>query len=196
MGNKAFDFALRAWFIMMEEQDMILLVVDVQKGITNDRLYAYESFIGNITRLIDTARSNNVEVIYVQHDDGPGSGFSIGDEAFGIADRVAPNKNEKVYIKTINSCFGNQDFAQYLKETGEKELMIIGLQTNFCIDATVKSAFERGYKVIIPEGTNSTFDNDYMDAETTYKYYNEMMWPKRFAECVSMEDAIKLLQKI
>lgn len=41
-----------------------------------------------------------------------------------------------------------------------------GLQTNFCIDATVKSAFERGYNVIVPKGTNSTFDNDYMNAET------------------------------
>ena len=178
------------------EQDMILLVVDVQKGITNDRLYAYESFINNITELIDTARSNNTEVIYIQHDDGPGSGFSIGDEAFEIAEQVAPKKDEKVFVKTINSCFGNHDFAEYLKDTGEKELMIIGLQTNFCIDATVKSAFERGYKIIIPEGTNSTFDNNYMDAETTYKYYNEMMWPKRFAECVSMEEAIKLLQKM
>lgn len=178
------------------EHDMILLVVDVQKGITNDRLYAYESFINNITELINTARSNNVEVIYIQHDDGPGSGFSIGDEAFEIADQVAPNKDEKVFVKTINSCFGNHDFAEYLKDTGEKELMIIGLQTNFCIDATVKSAFERGYRVIIPAESNSTFDNNYMDAETTYKYYNEMMWPKRFAECVSMEDAIKLLQKM
>ena len=178
------------------EHDMILLVVDVQKGITNDRLYAYESFINNITELINTARSNYVEVIYIQHDDGPGSGFSIGDEAFEIADQVAPNKDEKVFVKTINSCFGNHDFAEYLKDTGEKELMIIGLQTNFCIDATVKSAFERGYRVIIPAESNSTFDNNYMDAETTYKYYNEMMWPKRFAECVSMEDAIKLLQKM
>ena len=73
--------------------------------------------------------------------------------------------------------------------------MIVGLQTNFCIDASIKSAFERGYKVIIPEGTNSTFDNDYMDKETTYRYYNEMMWPKRFADCVSMEKAIALLNE-
>ena len=36
---------------------------------------------------------------------------------------------------------------------------------------------ERGYKVIIPQGANSTFDNDYMTGEVTYKYYNEMMWP-------------------
>ena len=71
--------------------------------------------------------------------------------------------------------------------------MIVGLQTNFCIDATVKSAFERGFNVIVPQGTNSTFDNDYMDGETTYRYYNEMMWPKRFASCISVDEEIKMI---
>lgn len=61
--------------------------------------------------------------------------------------------------------------------------------TNFCIDATVKSAFDREYKVIIPKGCNSTSDNDYMDAETTYKYYNDMMWPERFAKCIDLSEA-------
>lgn len=172
---------------------MILLVIDVQKGITDNRLYAYDTFIENMTQIIDTARKNNVEIIYVQHDDGPGSGFTEGDRDYEIADQVAPAQNEKIYTKTINSCFGNHELTKYLEQIGEKELMITGLQTNFCIDASVKSAFGRGYKVIIPDGTNSTFDNDYMDAETTYRYYNEMMWPRRFAQCVSIEKAIDML---
>lgn len=174
---------------------MKLLVIDVQKGITDERLFEYESFIKNTANLIETARKNGVEVIYVVHDDGPGSGFTKGCEDFEIADQIAPVENEKIYTKTINSSFGNSVFAEYLKQTGEKELMITGLQTNFCIDATIKSAFERGYKVIVPAGTNSTFDNDYMDAETTYRYYNEMMWPKRFAECISIEKAAAMLKK-
>ena len=175
--------------------NMVLLVIDVQKGITDSRLYNFDGFIGNITRIIDTARRNSVEVIFVQHDDGPGSGFSHGDEAFEIAEQVKPRSGEKIFYKNINSCFGNAEFARFLNASGEKELMIVGLQTNFCIDATVKSAFERGYEVVIPEMTNSTFDNDYMDAETTYRYYNEMMWPKRFARCVSLEEAVSLLER-
>ena len=63
------------------------------------------------------------------------------------------------------------------------------------MDATIKSAFERGYRVLVPQGTNSTFDNAYMDKETTYRFYNEMMWPKRYADCISMEEAIALLNK-
>lgn len=174
---------------------MKLIVVDIQKGITDARLYNFDSFIKNVTKIIDAARKNNVEVIYVQHDDGPGTGFSIGDKDFEIADQVAPMDGEKVFIKEINSFFGNKELTEYLEKGDDKEVMIIGLQTNFCIDASVKSAFERGFRVVIPERTNSTFDNDYMNAETTYRYYNEMVWPKRFAECVPMEDAIGMLEK-
>lgn len=170
---------------------MKLLVIDIQKGITDERLYNFEAFISSVTTLISAARENGVEVIYVQHDDGPGTGFSAGDEDYEIAPQVAPLKGEKIYCKTINSCFGNKEFAAYLED--EDTLMIVGLQTNFCIDATIKSAFERGYKVLVPQDANSTFDNDYMDRETTYRYYNEMMWPKRFAECITVDEAVRKL---
>ena len=174
---------------------MKLIVIDIQKGITDERLYDFDGFINNVTNIIDAARKNGVELIYVQHDDGPGSGFSVGDKDFGIAEQVAPIAGEKIFVKETNSFFGNKELTEYLEKEDDKDVMIVGLQTNFCIDASVKSAFERGFRVIIPEGTNSTFDNGYMDAETTYRYYNEMMWPKRFAECVSLEDAIGMLEK-
>ena len=170
---------------------MKLLVIDIQKGITDSRLFNFDEFIDNTSRIIQAARDNQIEVIYFQHDDGPGTGFSIGDEEFEIAEQVHPREGEKIFTKNINSCFGNKDFTDYVKD--ENTLMIVGLQTNFCIDATVKSAFERGYKVIVPQGANSTFDNDYMSGEETYKYYNDMMWPKRFATCVSVDEAIKLM---
>lgn len=175
---------------------MILLVIDIQKGITDERLYNYNSFIKNTVKIIEAARQNNVEVIYVQHDDGPGTGFSVGDDEFEIAEQVAPMEGEKRYIKDMNSCFGNKELVKYLEEKNEDTLMIVGLQTNFCIDASIKSAFERGYKVIVPRGTNSTFDNDYMDKETTYKYYNEMMWPERFADCISVDEAIAMCSQM
>ncbi len=174
---------------------MILLVVDIQKGLTEDEgLYNAGSFMEKAVQLIDTARKNHVEVIYVQHDAGPGSGFSVGDHDFEIDSQVAPISGEKIFIKTINSCFGNKDFLKYMEAQEDKRLMMIGLQTNWCIDATVKSAFERGYEVIIPEGTNSTFDNDYMTGETTYRYYNEEIWPDCFADCVSFDEAVSMLE--
>ena len=172
---------------------MILLVVDMQEGLVDDELYAFDTFMDSVVRLIDTARKNHVEIIYVQHDAGPGSGMSVGDAAFEIAAQVHPVPGEKVFIKTINSCFGNKDFREYLEHQEDKRLMIVGLQTNYCIDCTVKSAFERGFDVIIPEGTNSTFDNDYMTGETAYRYYNEDVW-EELVDAVTMDEAIRLLE--
>ena len=172
---------------------MILLVIDMQKGIVDEDLYAFDTFMDRTVRLIDAARKNNVEVVFVQHDAGEGSGLSVGDEDFEIIDRIRPQQGEKVFVKTINSCFGNSDFKAYMKQQEDKRLMIVGLQTNYCIDATVKSAFERGYEVIIPEGTNSTFDNDYMTGETAVRYYNEDVW-EGLADVVPFEEALEMIQ--
>ena len=82
---------------------MILLVVDMQKGLVDEELYAFDTFMDRTVRLVDAARKNSVEVIFVQHDAGPGSGMSVGDEDFEIVDQIAPKEEEKVFVKTINS---------------------------------------------------------------------------------------------
>ena len=171
---------------------MILLVIDMQKGIVDEELYAFNTFMDRAVRLVETARKKHVEVIFIQHDAGSNSGLSVGDEGFEIIDQLSPEPGEKVFVKTINSCFGNKDFVDYMEQQEDKRLMIIGLQTNYCIDCTVKSAFERGFEVIIPEGTNTTFDNDYMTGETAVRYYNEDVW-EEIVDAVTFEDAIALL---
>ncbi len=173
---------------------MKLIVIDMQKALLDDELYNLRGLLESVGRLIAAARENRVEVIYVLHDAGPGTGFSVGDEGFEIADEIAPHAGEKVFVKTINSCFGSRDFTAYLEAAKDDALMIAGLQTNFCIDATVKSAFERGYDVIVPEGAHSTFDNPYMSGETTCAYYFNEVWPDLFADCVSMDEALALLE--
>ena len=89
---------------------MILLVIDMQKGLVDEDLYAFDTFIDRTVRLVDCARKKSVEVIFVQHDAGPGSGMSVEDDAFGIVDQLVPKDGEKVFVKTINSCFGNKGF--------------------------------------------------------------------------------------
>ena len=173
---------------------MILLVVDMQKGIVDDELYAFDSFMEKTVRLVDAARKNGVEVIFVQHDAGENTGLSVGDEAFEIIDELSPEPGEQVFVKKINSCFGNKDFREYMEKQEDRRLMIIGLQTNYCIDCTVKSAFERGFEVLIPEGTNTTFDNDYMTGETCVRYYNEDVW-EELVDIVSVEEAIDMFSR-
>ena len=174
---------------------MTLLVIDTQKGITDDRLYEFEKFKANVKELISLARANGVEVVFVQHDDGPGTGFSVGDVDYEIYDEFAPVGPERIFAKAVNSALHpSTDLYEYLKEKKEVSLMIVGLMTNFCIDATIKTAFDLGFEIYVPEYANSTSDNEYMDKETCYNYHNKFLWPDRFANCISMEEARELLR--
>ena len=169
---------------------MVLLVIDTQKGIMDEELFDYAKTKKNIKELIDLARKSGTEVIYVQHDDGPGSGFSKGDEDYEIFDEFAPQGAERIFTKTVNSALHpSTGLAAYLAEKGEKEVMVVGLQTNYCIDSTIRTGFDLGLTMIVPEHANSTFDNDYMTADVCYHYYNDEIWPERFATCVSMKKA-------
>ena len=84
---------------------MVLLVIDAQIWLTNKELYCYEKFVDGTKRIIAAARENNIEVIYVQHDDGPGTGFSKDDAEFEINQEFYPQEDEKRYIKTVSSAF-------------------------------------------------------------------------------------------
>lgn len=173
---------------------MVLLVVDTQKLITNKKLYKFEEFKSNIKKLIVTARENGIEVIYVRHDDGVGNELTKGNPVYEIYEEFQPMNNELIFDKTVNSSFKDTGLLEYLKQKEETEIIIVGLQTDYCIDATIKAGFEHGFKMIVPAIANSTFDNQYMNAEQTYNYYNDFMWNKRYAEGVSMKDVIERMK--
>ncbi|MBQ9764980.1 MAG: cysteine hydrolase [Lachnospiraceae bacterium] len=174
---------------------MVLLVVDTQRLITNNKLYQFELFEMRVKELINKARGNGVEVIYVRHDDGEGNELTKGKEGFEIYDGFRPVDGELIFDKNVNSAFRGTGVLEYLRSKEENTIIIVGLQTDYCIDATIKAGFEHGFRMIIPENTNSTFDNQYMSAEQTYKYYNEFIWNRRYAESVPFEKALKLIER-
>lgn len=173
---------------------MILLIVDTQKAITNDKLYQFELFESCVKELINTARQKDIEVIYIRHDDGVGNELTKGNNGFEIYDGFKPLEGEKIFDKTVNSAFKDTGLLEYLKQKKESTIIVAGLQTDYCIDATIKAGFEHGFKMIVPANANTTVDNPYMSAEQSYKYHNEFLWNRRYAECVSFEKALEIME--
>lgn len=174
---------------------MVLLIVDAQKLITNTDLYNFDIFVSNVKKLIKAARENNIEIVYVRHDDGIGQELTRGTDGFEIYNEFKPCKDERIFDKTVNSPFRNTGLLEYLVGKQIKQVIVAGLQTDYCIDATVKCGFEHGFKIIVPKGANSTFDNEYMSAKATYNYYNEFIWNGRYADCISMEETLELMKR-
>lgn len=174
---------------------MRLLVVDTQELIVTEGLYHYNTFCSNVQKLIQTARQYDHEVIYIQHDDGAGTELTKDQPGYDVYQGFAPKANEKIFDKCVNSPFKESGLLEYLLERKETTLMIVGLQTDYCIDATIKCGFEHGFNLLVPADCNSTFDNQYMTAEQTYHYYNDFMWNGRYASCISFEEAIHQLEQ-
>ena len=171
-----------------------LLVIDAQELITNERLYAFDNYIENVRQLIAESRKNGIEVIYVRHDDGEGQPLSKGNEGFDVCREFAPEAGERIFDKSVNSPFCDSGLLGYLRKKAVKRLIVTGLQTDYCIDATVKCGFERGFEMIVPEYCNSTFDNVFMTAAQTYRYYNDFIWQNRYARCVKMAEVLDMIR--
>ncbi len=84
---------------------MVLLVVDTQKLITTSDLYNFNAFESAVKSLIAAARENNVEVIYVRHDDGAGAELTKGTPGSEIYAGFSPQLGEKIFDKMVNSSF-------------------------------------------------------------------------------------------
>lgn len=169
---------------------IVLLVVDVQKALVSENPFNKETTINNIDLLIKECRKNNVEVIYVRHDGGKGDELEFGSEGWQIYSRIAPKDGEKIVEKRFNSAFRNTELKKYLDERDIDTIILVGMCTEYCIDATCKVAFEYGYNLIIPEEANTTFDNEYMSGKEIYEYYNFKIWKNRFAKLEKVQEVI------
>ena len=45
------------------------------------------------------------------------------------------------------------------------------------------------------QGVDCLLYTSYMTGEQSYRYYNEFLWPDRYADCVPMDKALELLKK-
>ena len=76
---------------------------------------------------------------------------------------------------------------EYLDGKGIGTIILVGMQTEYCIDTTCKVAFEYGYKVIIPRGATTTFDNPPIAAAALCEFYENKVCGGGFAEVLPAE---------
>lgn len=163
-----------------------LVVIDVQAGLVDAHPYHEEELIGNIQRLLAACRTRQIPVIYIQHDEEDGE-LIPGSDAWQIAAPIAPQPGEKIFEKHFSSAFRKTGLHEYLQSIGAQNIILCGMQTEYCVDATTKVAFELGYDVRIPVGGTSTYDNGLFTGADLVKFYQWYIWHKRFAAVVPMD---------
>ncbi|WP_370872466.1 cysteine hydrolase family protein [Paenibacillus zeirhizosphaerae] len=154
-----------------------LVIIDVQKAMFQPQydLYRGEEVLDTIDGLILKAREAGTPVIYIQHTEQGDPEFSMDKPTWEIHDKIKPLPTDIVIQKSTCDSFYKTGLQEALLERGIEKLVIAGMQTEFCVDTTVRSAFGKGYKVILVENAHSTFDNGILQAEQIIRHHNKVL---------------------
>ena len=138
-----------------------LLVIDAQVNMFAEggSVFEGEKLLCTISRLIAQARAAHLPIIYVQHNGGEGDPDMPGTPGWQIHPAVTPEQDDIVIQKHKPDAFYGTALQSSLEARQIRQLIIAGMQTEMCIDATCRRAHELGYDVILVEDGHSTFDN-------------------------------------
>ena len=170
-----------------------LLVIDVHQAMIDDHPTRMDEFMLNLKMLIDAAHKGGNEVVYVRHDGGEGDSLAYGTSGWQMERSLIPRAEERVFDKRFNSAFRKTGLHEYLSAQDVSKLVICGMQTEYCIDTSIKVAFELGYDVVVPAGATTTYANPFLSGEKLITYYERMIWHEPLAKVIPMEDALALL---
>lgn len=160
-----------------------LLVVDVQNAMftyPDFKLHNEEKVLDNIANLVEKARDANMPIVYIQHTEDD-SEYKEGSSTWEIHPRIAPRSTDVVVQKRTCDSFHETNLQEELNKLQIEKLVIIGMQTEFCIDTTVRSAFSKGYNNILVKDAHSTFDTDHLIASQIINHHNHVLGGGRFA---------------
>jgi nicotinamidase-related amidase len=75
-----------------------------------------------------------------------------------IHKNVEPLSNEKVITKEEVNSFLGTDLQEYLRNNNINRLVIIGMQTQMCLEAAVRAAHDYGFECVVIQEACATRD--------------------------------------
>lgn len=141
--------------------DAALMIIDLQKAFDDPRFARRNNpdAEANIGRLLTAWRTSGRPVIHVQHlSREPDSPYRPGQPGCDFKEEVRPQAGELVVQKSTNSAFIDTGLGPYLESKGIETLVIVGVATNNCVEATVRMAGNLGYQTYLVADATATSD--------------------------------------
>ena len=131
-----------------------LVIVDIQNDYFPGgkmELEGAEAAARNAARALEHFRAKQLPVVHVRHlSTRAGATFFIpGTSGAEIHDTVRPRDGEAIVEKNFPNGFRGTRLQAVLDAAGAKGIVIAGMMTHMCVDATVRQAADLGYKVTL-----------------------------------------------
>ena len=162
-----------------------------------------ELVIPNIQQILETCRRRGIEVFHIrvasQTDDGRDATRRYkathmrqpkdGKDAQFLPE-VLPQEDEFVISKLTSSVFTSTNIDRTLRNMGIRNLIITGVVTNGCVQASTTSAMEHDYGTIVVEDATAAFAPQYQEHAIL------SMGSLQVANIKSTAEVVKLLEAL
>lgn len=138
----------------------VLLLLDVQVNMlrhpTDGGVPSSETVLRNIEKILDCARLANQppRIIHIRNCGEPGEPDAPHSPGWQLVFPTLPH--EFVIDKLKNNAFAGTKLADLVPR--DAELIVIGMQSDYCVRATCSAALDRGNDVILIKDAHATYD--------------------------------------
>lgn len=131
-----------------------LVIIDLQNDYFPDgkmELEGADAAADNAASALAHFRRSRLPIFHVRHlSVRPGATFFIpGTSGAEIHARVQPQEGERVFEKNFPNSFRGTELDAALKAAGVNELVVAGMMTHMCVDASVRQAADLGYRITL-----------------------------------------------
>lgn len=154
--------------LTIEKGKTCLVVIDLQKGITQMEAHPYEAkaVIANAARLADAVRKNKMPVFLVHVERSEGTALRAeADVTFpqremppgymDIVPELGPEPSDVVITKRQWGAFYGTDLELRLRRGGLDTIVLCGISTSLGVESTARFAYEYGFGQIFAEDAMS-----------------------------------------
>ena len=158
-----------------------LIIIDMQimpfiwKDYGGKELYRCENLLSNVKGLIEKARGADAPIYYIVYTEKGDSLRAENQPLWHVYPEVAPMDTDHLIIKYNADSFYNTELDNMLKQRGIENIVLCGVQTEYCVDTTCRSAFTHGYHIELAADGHSTFDSSDLRAEQIVRHHNAVL---------------------
>jgi nicotinamidase-related amidase len=177
-----------------------LIIIDIQKDYFPGGKYPLVNPLEAAKKaymLLQCFREHGGHHVHIQHiSKKPDATFFIsGDRGTDIHDSAAHFEGEPIVYKHDPNAFLNTNLLDLLKGWEVERVVICGMMTHMCVDATARAASDLGFQVIVAEDACATRDLTFGDttipAEHVHKAFLAAL--KSYGKVMKSEEILAFL---
>ncbi len=150
-----------------------ILIVDMQVGLLDGApKHDLQGVIDRINQLAARMRAAGGKVIFVQHCGDAGDDFEPHTPGWQFLAQLRREPADAVVRKTLNDPFQGTGLQAVLQAINPDRLLITGWATDFCVDATVRSAVSNSYDVVVVADGHTVSDRPHLPARDVIRHHH------------------------